>query len=393
MSYSIIHLSLLSIALLSAVPAVASDDLWDAKIPATLANAMAQSGDYAQRLADYQQARAAFDQDAEAYWNAVSERRRTRIAKRRDRVAISVNDYVLQQPPLYEGPPRPRDPNPVEPDGVARPRKPLPVAADFLRAAAQEFQFSPQRASEGDFKRAYARVALANGLTREQAVRVYSFETGGNGGHDLQSGLNPSKPGSRAISTAVGYNQLLTANTITLVAEQGSAILKDLNDKAARSAGPQRANIERKITVVKRMLGVVRTVPQSWSAFEKLGLTPQGWGIHALVYDIDIGPLLQTHKLMTSVDFARAKGYSRPLTAAELEMMNLTGDGNGFDMVSMPQNIREQVPTANFFQRSGYERNPVAIRHNTVAKLLAITDSRMDANSALPGARELAAAF
>ncbi len=393
MSYSTIRLSLLSIALLSAVPAVASDDLWDAKIPATLANAMAQSGDYAQRLADYQQARAAFDQDAEAYWNAVSERRRTRIAKRRDRVAISVNDYVLQQPPLYEGPPRPRDPNPVEPDGVARPRKPLPVAADFLRAAAQEFQFSPQRASEGDFKRAYARVALANGLTREQAVRVYSFETGGNGGHDLQSGLNPSKPGSRAISTAVGYNQLLTANTITLVAEQGSAILKDLNDKAARSAGPQRANIERKITVVKRMLGVVRTVPQSWSAFEKLGLTPQGWGIHALVYDIDIGPLLQTHKLMTSVDFARAKGYSRPLTAAELEMMNLTGDGNGFDMVSMPQSIREQVPTANFFQRSGYERNPVAIRHNTVAKLLAITDSRMDANSALPGARELAAAF
>ena len=393
MSYSAIRLSLISIALFCAVPAVASNDLWDAKIPATVANAMAQSGDYAQRLADYQQARAAFDQDAEAYWNAVSERRRTRIAKRRDRVAISVNDYVLQQPPLYEGPPRPRDPNPVEPDGVARPRKPLPVAADFLRAAAQEFQFSPQRASEGDFKRAYARVALANGLTREQAVRVYSFETGGNGGHDLQSGLNPSKPGSRAISTAVGYNQLLTANTITLVAEQGSAILKDLNDKAARSTGPQRANIDRKITVVKRMLGVVRAVPQSWSAFEKLGLTPQGWGIHALVYDIDIGPLLQTHKLMTSVDFARAKGYSRPLTAAELEMMNLTGDGNGFDMVSMPQTMRPQVPTSNFFQRRGYERNPVAIRNNTVSKLIAATDVKMDKEVGLQGAKDLAAGF
>ncbi len=389
MSHSAIRFSLVSLALLSAAPAVA----WDPKIPDNVAHAMAQSGEYAQRLAEYQQARAAFDQDAEAYWNAVSEKRRMRIAKRRDRVAISVNDYVLQQPPLYEGPPRPRDPNPVESDGVARPRKPLPVAADFLRAAAEEFQFSPQRASEGDFKRVYARVALANGLTREQAVRVYSFETGGNGGHDLQSGLNPSKPGSRAISTAVGYNQLLTANTITLVAEQGAAILKDLNDKAARSAAPQRANIERKIAVMKRMLAVVRSSGSSWSAYEKLGLTPKGWGIHALVYDIDIGPLLQTHKLMTSVDFARARGYSRPLTAAELEMMNLTGDGNGFDMVSMPQGMRDQVPTANFFQRSGYERNPVAIRHNTVAKLLAITDSRMDANSALPGARELAAAF
>jgi hypothetical protein len=59
----------------------------------------------------------------------------------------------------------------------------------------------------------------------------------------------------------------------------------------------------------------------------------------------------------------------------------------------MPQPLREQVPTANFFQRSGYERNPVAIRHNTVAKLLAITDSRMDSNSRLPGAKDLAAAF
>jgi len=93
------------------------------------------------------------------------------------------------------------------------------------------------------------------------------------------------------------------------------------------------------------------------------------------------------------VMFARLKGYTRPLTAAELEMMNLTGDSTGLDMVTMPQAMREQVPTSNFFQRSGYERNPVAIRNNTVAKLLAVTDARMDSNSALPGARDLAAAF
>jgi hypothetical protein len=62
-------------------------------------------------------------------------------------------------------------------------------------------------------------------------------------------------------------------------------------------------------------------------------------------------------------------------------------------MVTMPQALRERVPTSNFFQRSGYERNPVAIRHNTVAKLLAITDSRMDSNSQLQGAKDLAAAF
>ena len=86
-------------------------------------------------------------------------------------------------------------------------------------------------------------------------------------------------------------------------------------------------------------------------------------------------------------------GSALGLSAAELEMMNLTGDGTGLDMVTMPQAMREQVPTSNFFQRGGYERNPVAIRHNTVAKLLAITDSRMDSNSNLPGAKELAAAF
>ena len=55
--------------------------------------------------------------------------------------------------------------------------------------------------------------------------------------------------------------------------------------------------------------------------------------------------------------------------------------------------MREQVPTSNFFQRGGYERNPVAIRNNTVAKLLDVTDRRMDSNSNLPGAKELAAAF
>ena len=151
--------------------------------------------------------------------------------------------------------------------------------------------------------------------------------------------------------------------------------------------------MDHKIAVLKRMVAVARSVPDEWAQHEKLGDTPQGWAIHAMVLDIDVGPLLQTHKLLTSVIFARAKGYTRPLTAAELEMMNLTGDCTGLDMVTMPQAMREQVPTSNFFQRSGYERNPVAIRHNTVAKLLAVTDCRMDSNSRLPGAKELAAAF
>ncbi len=73
--------------------------------------------------------------------------------------------------------------------------------------------------------------------------------------------------------------------------------------------------------------------------------------------------------------------------------MNLTGDGNGIVMILMGQSMREKVPTANFFQQRGYERNSVAIRNNTVAKLIAATDAKMEKEAKLPGARELAAAF
>ncbi len=385
-----------ALALLLIAPQAAA---MDAVPPAaTMREAMAQAvspqaiAEYRRKLKEYQEARAAFEEEAGAYWNSITEKRRGRNAKRREHLAIGLDDYVLTQPPVYAGPKQPQNPEP-EPARPPRERKYIPVVADLLKAASEHFQFAPQRpASEIEFKRAYARTALAAGLTREQAVRVYAFETGGNGNHDMQSGLEYSRQ-ARAISTAIGYNQLLTTNSVELVAEQGREFVRALAEKAAQLSGAARGAMEHKIAVLKRMVALARSVPDEWAQHEKLGDTPQGWAIHAMVLDIDVGPLLQTHKLLTSVIFARAKGYTRPLSAAELEMMNLTGDSTGLDMVTMPQALREQVPTSNFFQRSGYERNPVAIRHNTVAKLLAITDSRMDSNGRLPGAKELAAAF
>jgi len=389
----------LALALLLIAPQARAVDA--PALPAAMADAMAQAAspqaiaEYRRKLKEYLAAQAAFEQEAGAYWNSIADKRRGRNAKRRERQAIALDDYVLTQPPVYTGPKRPVNPEPgPEPEETRRERKYIPVVADLLKAAAEHFQFAPQRpASEIEFKRAYARVASAAGLTREQAVRVYAFETGGNGNHDMQSGLSASRPGSRAISTAIGYNQLLTTNSVELIAEQGQAFVKALTEKAARLAGPPRKAMDHKIMVLKRMVALAQSVPDEWAQHEKLGDTPPGWALHAMVLDIDVGPLLQTHKLLTSVVFARIKGYTRALTAAELEMMNLTGDSTGLDMVTMPQAMREQVPTSNFFQRSGYERNPVAIRHNTVAKLLAVTDSRMDSNSNLPGAKELATAF
>jgi hypothetical protein len=385
-----------TLALFAGAPAMAMDA---ETLPPSTAAAMAQAAspqaiaEYRRKLKEYQEARAAFEEEAGAYWAAISEKRKGRNAKRRERQAIALDDYVLTQPPVYTGPKRPISPEPEE-EKPPRERQPLPVVADFLKAAADHFQFVPQRpSSEVDFKRAYARYALAAGLTREQAVRVYSFETGGSGNYDMQSGLSASRPGSRAISTAIGYNQLLTTNSVELLAEQGHEFIKELTARAATLSGAPRKAMDHKLAVLKKMVAFTRTVPDTWSEHEKLANTPQGWAVHAMVLDLDVGPMLQTHKLLTSVLFARAKGYNRPLTAAELEMMNLTGDGTGLDMVTMPQAMREQVPTSNFFQRGGYERNPVAIRHNTVAKLLGVTDERMDFNSAKPGAKELAAAF
>ncbi len=346
--------------------------------------------EYRRKLAEYTAIRQAFDEQAGAYWSAISEKRKTRNAKRRSGETIALDDYVLTQPPIYNGPPKPVDPSaPPTPPAV---RRPLPVVADFLQNALEQFQFTPRKpASEIEFKRAYAQVASSFGLTRDQAVRVYSFEAGGNGKYDVQAGLE--KPGGRAISTALGYNQLLTTNTIDLLSEHGVLILKALRDQLHQATGPRKAELERKIAIVQQMVTFCKTVPNEWSAHEKLGVTPRGIAVHALNLDVDVGPILQTLKLMDSVNFARRKGYMTPLSAAELEMMNLTGDGNGFDMVSMPDAMRSQVPTSNFFQRSGYERNPVAIRNNVVSKLLAATNAKMDRDMILPGAKDLAAAF
>ena len=348
--------------------------------------------DYQLKLQRYLDARDAYAQEAERYWSAVVAKRKIRNAKRRANEAIALSDYVLTQPPLYAGPPRPVNPEGPGPLPGERERKPIPVIADFLKAAAEQFGFVPERPSEIEFKRAYAKAAIAGGLTREQAVGVYAFETGGNGNYDTQAGVSAARP--NAISPAIGYNQLLSTNSVSLLAEHGGRILATLRLKAKTLTGNAKLAMERKIEAFKRMIAYSHTVPHRWSAFDHLAKnTAGGWGIHAAVLDVDIGPLLQVEKLMDSVRFARAKHYDRPLTAAEVELMNLTGDGNGFDMVTMPADMRQKVPTANFFQQNGYERNPVARRTGTVAGLIADIQGHIDRAERSQGARDMLAAF
>jgi hypothetical protein len=347
--------------------------------------AMAQ---YYRLLEQYNQAHEPYAATAGAYWGSISEKRKLRNAKRARGEDLALDDYVLAQPPVYTGPPKPR--NPALPS-LPPPR--VPVVADFLAAALAEFQFSPRLPqSDGEFKLAYAKVAKAAGLTKDQVVRIYSFEATGNGDYQVEAGLEFNKH-ARAITTALGYNQLLGTNSVEIVAESGNQFLAVLRGQAAQLPADQRQALERKIDILRRMIAFARTVPDDWNQHGILANTQKGLGVHALNLDLDVGPLLQTQKLLDSVNFARRKGITATLSAAELEMMNLTGDGNGFDMVTMPPAWRDKVPTANFFQPSGYADNPVAQRNNVVSKLILATNTQMDQEIKKSGAQELAAAF
>jgi hypothetical protein len=348
--------------------------------------AMAQ---YNSLLAAYNAAHAPYAAAASGYWSSISTKRKARNSKRASGQDLAIDDYVLTQPPVYTGPPKPR--NPALPPPPQPPR--VPVVTDFLAAAQAEFQFIPrQPQSDGEFKLAYANVAKAAGLTKDQVVRIYSFEATGNGDYEIEAGLEYNKH-ARAITTALGYNQLLGTNSVEIVAESGDNFVQALSARAAQLPPVQQAALVRKIDILRKMIAFARSVPDDWGQHEILANTQKGLGVHALNLDLDVGPLLQTQKLLDSVLFARRKRVTTTLTAAELEMMNLTGDGNGFDMVTMPLAWRDKVPTSNFFQPSGYADNPVGQRNNVVSALLTATNAQMDAESKKSGAKELAAAY
>src|SRR5215467_12314032 len=110
-----IRLGLVTLALLAAMPLARAMDmavLADFPLPDSVANAMAQASpqameEYRRKLKEYEEARAPVD----AYWTSIAEKRRGRNAKRRAGQQVTLDDYVLTQPPVYSGPPRPVAPS------------------------------------------------------------------------------------------------------------------------------------------------------------------------------------------------------------------------------------------------------------------------------------------
>jgi len=338
-------------------------------------------------------ARSAFEAEYDAYWAAVNGRRDERKRKRAAGQPYAVRDYVLTQPPKYTGP--------ALPDAIAKiladetpppPERLLPMLGDFLQAARDVYNFMPEVTTEEDFKRRYAAEALAIGLTKDQVVKVYALETGGMGTYDMQAGIHPQKRTGKAISSALGYAQLLHANSVSELVKHGEGFIRRLDTMAATEKGgpPWRPDsLRAKAAVVRAMLKDARGVPNEWSDHVRFGSTQKGLAIHALNLDADIGPWLQVIKLKGLKEAAATEAGRTQLSGPEIELMNLAGPRTGLEMLTP---VGQGVPTTNFFSRQGYERNTV-VRERTAAELLVELGKRMEDGLQRPGAIEFAAAF
>jgi hypothetical protein len=339
----------------------------------------------------WKSARDAYERQASAYWAAIERKKETRREKRRAGQSFAAGDFVAEHPPRYTGPELPANIARivVGPKGEERDDE-LPGLSDYVASARKHFGFTAEATSEAEFKRRYAEEALRLGLTKQQVVRVYALETGGNGTFDMQAGIHPITRKGKPISSALGYAQLLAGNTVNELVKHGDEIHRRLRDIAARPGTPSaRARaLEAKAEIVKRMIAHARSVPNEWSAQVRLGNTDKGMGLHALNLDADVGPWLQVIKLAGLKDLATQSGRPR-LAPNEIELMNLAGPRTGLDMM---EPVAAAIPTANFFSRVGYERNSI-VRHRTASELLKALDERMDVNERNPGAIEFAQVF
>jgi hypothetical protein len=355
--------------------------------PAPVSSQQRQRAAYEEALASYRKAQDLFAGETDKYWEKIHTQQLIRRSKRAAGSVIAETDYVLQQPPEYSGPPAPKLPDfmvkRVKASGALREAialEPAPAIADLLAAAKTQYGFVPRAADEKEYMLAFAREALQAGLSAEQVVGVYSLETGGLGPYSRLSGVltvnNQCQPvmaqGKPAASLALGYAQLLPANTAATAHGHAQAIAEKLLKMAENAPKGKAIELRSKAALFQRMVDDVNkwletyTGPKdNWQEYVIYGRTKNGRAMHALLLDADIGPALQVYKLAGIVTAAARHGIGE-LSSAQLELLNLVGDGRGLDALAP---AAKNAPAANFFDRSGYEANPVA-KGQTASSLL-----------------------
>lgn len=348
------------------------------------------------KFQDYIAARTLYNFKLDKYWRRVEDRRAIRRRKKAKKATLTKKDYVTTYPPSYSGPKlskrlanrwykfRTKD----QPKKKKK-KKSMADVSDFLNNAKRYYGFVPERISEREFKRRYAREALRLGLTPDQVVRVYALETGGLGTADMQAGIHPIRKTGRPISSALGYAQLLAANSINELVKHGASFIKRLERMARETnSDARRRKLKAKAASLRKMYAKARSIPHKWASQVRLSRRPRGNGIHAINIDGDIGPWLQVIKLHGIKEIARRAGRPR-LSSTEIELMNLAGPGTGLEMM---RPVGLGMPTTNFFSRRGYYRNTI-VRGKTSKGLMQALGKRMTINMKNSGAREFQAIF
>jgi len=228
-----------AIALTIAAAALASmpSGAWAQGIPKDLADKLtpAQLATYE----TYRTARDRFERQLKIYWHRVEAKRDARKAKRMLGQEYEAEDYIAVQPPKYAGPELPPEIAKIVTEVKPPiPERPLATVADFLTSAKEQYGFVPTPTTEREFKRRYAQEALAVGLSKDQVVRIYALETGGQGTYDMQSGISPITKQGKPISSALGYAQLLHANSTSEFVKYGEMWAKRLLAMAAVPGTP-----------------------------------------------------------------------------------------------------------------------------------------------------------
>ena len=231
---------------------------------------------------------------------------------------------------------------------------------------------------------------VANARQIRDGAERYALETGGIGTYDMQAGIHPIKKTGRAISSALGYAQLLDANSVNELSQHGGFFVERLNEKLRNPnlSKERAAAIKAKIATLKRMYVNAKRVPFEWSKHQSYAKTAEGMGMHVLNIDGDIGPVLQAMKLRGLRDTAEKAGRAR-LSGAEMELMNLAGPATGLEMM---QPAGQKAPVTNFFARRAYYVNKMVIGL-TGEQLLAELDRRMTQAVKTAGSQEFEAAF
>jgi hypothetical protein len=378
-----------ALAALASALVLAPSTAWPQDTPRELVDKLTPA--QRQTYENYRKARDQYERQYKVYWHRIEAKRDARRAKRMLAQEYGPDDYVAQQPPKYAGPELPADIAKI----VTEVRPPAPerqiaTVPDFLQQAKAIYGFVPTPTTEREFKRRYAQEALAVGLTKDQVVRIYALETGGQGTYDMQSGFNPITKQGKPLSSALGYAQLLHANSTSELVKHGDRFAKRLLAMAAAPGTPpaQAEALRAKAAIVRRMLRAARSIPNEWGEHMRFAGTPAGLGIHALNLDADVGPWLQVLKLRGLKDDADRAGRDN-LSGSEIELMNLAGPRTGLEMM-MP--VAHNMPTANFFSEGGYYRNTI-VREKTAAELLKALNDRMEVNVKKPGAVEFAQVF